>query len=440
MTLQEVGRIAIRRILRANISSEHPDINNRKRAKKLKPKAPRRHRRINVVPMSMGMMIMGNFDDSEVDSDTSLTGRSSHDTSGDEEHKATQHSEDEEGSGQEEEEEEEDNSFRGEDDEGPRGMPAILRQMAAMQRRLMDIARREHRERHRQGMEYEPECEQAQGDDTDQGLGEEINNAEPHHSVQENGMVRLADIVEHGEGERSEGKETSPAKCSDASPSSSDDMDMELPEASSVHSEAIPITTGAAGRQRCSSNTSMSTSCTSGIGTCSSVDEHSDLDFLKELDSEANVLSTSANSGFSASHIRKPEGESNGSRVSKDTDMLDIDSFLAETAAEENGRLQSRQVGNANGRAPHSPTCTEGGLCGLRHLVRPGGRSESSMLDAIAEADANSLEAQDALDMDCFVQDPDDENMPSFRRCMREKVEQLPVPTAVKHFLLFYRN
>ena len=68
---------------------------------------------------------------------------------------------------------------------------------------------------------------------------------------------------------------------------SSDEMDVDVSDSNNI-SGAIPITeTGSAHqRRRCSSNTSVSTSVTSGIGTCSSVEEVPEMDFIKELDSE----------------------------------------------------------------------------------------------------------------------------------------------------------
>ncbi|KAJ8306604.1 hypothetical protein KUTeg_017149 [Tegillarca granosa] len=85
--LQDFCRISIRRILRSNIHKEHPSLKaiRKRKPKKQKPKVDLK-RRLNIVPMSMGMMILGQFDDSgESDGgDPELEGsprsrRSSHD-------------------------------------------------------------------------------------------------------------------------------------------------------------------------------------------------------------------------------------------------------------------------------------------------------------------------------------------------------------------------
>lgn len=64
-TLQESCRLHIRRILRDIIKSEHPDV-RRKRVRKPKRKRVRQ-RRINLVPMNAGMMVLNQFYDSDGD-------------------------------------------------------------------------------------------------------------------------------------------------------------------------------------------------------------------------------------------------------------------------------------------------------------------------------------------------------------------------------------
>ena len=62
MTLQDICRVSVRRILRHKIKTEHPESEKRvKRKPKRKPPKSRsgKHRRINIVPLNMGMMILG---------------------------------------------------------------------------------------------------------------------------------------------------------------------------------------------------------------------------------------------------------------------------------------------------------------------------------------------------------------------------------------------
>lgn len=65
--LQELCRTNIRRILRTNIYKLHPGINKvRKRVKK-KPKQNTRFKDLSIVPLSMGMMILRHFDNEQDD-------------------------------------------------------------------------------------------------------------------------------------------------------------------------------------------------------------------------------------------------------------------------------------------------------------------------------------------------------------------------------------
>ncbi|XP_013413841.1 protein-L-isoaspartate O-methyltransferase domain-containing protein 1 [Lingula anatina] len=71
LSLQEACRCGIRRILRSNINILHPNLSTRKRRKPKCPKRPRHHRHVNIVPMSMGMMILGRFDDDDENNESS---------------------------------------------------------------------------------------------------------------------------------------------------------------------------------------------------------------------------------------------------------------------------------------------------------------------------------------------------------------------------------
>ena len=67
MSIQEHCRVGIRRILRERVKNDHPELEHRRRRpkKQRKQPSPRRGNRINMVPMNMGMMILGGFGDSD---------------------------------------------------------------------------------------------------------------------------------------------------------------------------------------------------------------------------------------------------------------------------------------------------------------------------------------------------------------------------------------
>jgi len=72
MTLQEVCRIVVRRILRKNIQLEYPSLSPGAAAKRRppRPRRPRhceRRRRINFIPMQAGLMIVGQFPPMDID-------------------------------------------------------------------------------------------------------------------------------------------------------------------------------------------------------------------------------------------------------------------------------------------------------------------------------------------------------------------------------------
>lgn len=66
--LQDLCRVDIRKIIRENIYNDHPDLKTIKKRKPKKPKkryCRRRPKKMDVLPMSMGMMILNGFDESD---------------------------------------------------------------------------------------------------------------------------------------------------------------------------------------------------------------------------------------------------------------------------------------------------------------------------------------------------------------------------------------
>lgn len=90
LSLQEACRFSIRSVLRHNIYTEYPQLCKPQRKRRSKQKKQRRcrGRRVNIVPVNVGMMIMGNFDESdegeiyeEIDDDVNDVDRDSVDAS-----------------------------------------------------------------------------------------------------------------------------------------------------------------------------------------------------------------------------------------------------------------------------------------------------------------------------------------------------------------------
>ncbi len=66
MSIQEHCRVGIRRLLREHIQQEFPDLGRRRRPKRArKHPSPGRGRRGRMIPMNMGMMVLGGFGDSD---------------------------------------------------------------------------------------------------------------------------------------------------------------------------------------------------------------------------------------------------------------------------------------------------------------------------------------------------------------------------------------
>ncbi len=415
MSLQEICRRDIRGFLRANIDAEHPNLSQQCHKKVKRP--PRRSRnRINVVPMNMGMMILGQFGE---DSDRGARGdgRRIEEAPENVDHQELHdlrrrrvEEEEEDMPGlrrrgrrariveEEEEEEEEEEDEEDEDDDDAPGMPEILRQMAAMQRRFMEIARRER-------------GDDQQVDQEDQGIGEEIdeeleedgavgggaNNRETWKSQEEQNMSD--GMLEKGCVEGASGSADG-SVCS-----SSDEMDVDICESGNA-SCAIPISPSN-GRQRCSSSTSISTSYTSGIGTCSSVEEPIEMDFIKELDDEEEEL----NSNLVLLSNGKTNGRNGKSLDRKDTDCISQNNGGASTSHGELSDSDSSYVSPFGDPPPY-----------LLHSA-PLSKNRIEM-DTVEEDETN---------------EPSEPRL-SFSVCMRQKVEQLPIPLALKQFLLFYRS
>ena len=72
MNLQEICRVAVRRILRRNIQIENPciELKRPRKSKRSKPPGRRRRPHVNLIPMQSGIVIMSQFNDSDSDQET----------------------------------------------------------------------------------------------------------------------------------------------------------------------------------------------------------------------------------------------------------------------------------------------------------------------------------------------------------------------------------
>lgn len=167
-------------------------------------------------------------------------------------------------------------------------------------------------------------------------------------------------------GQRGEDDE---GRSSDTSLSTSSE---EVNVADEAHN-GIPI----AGRQRCQSSTSVSTSYTSGVGTCSSSEDPREMGLIEELEGEQRDSSDS------------PTSNNNLSLTSEDEDMpLDILTY----------------------RKPYK-------LC-RKH------RPAKAAKNASTSTDKEMIEEEPGA---------------SYKTYMIEKVTSLPIPVPLKSFLVYYR-
>ena len=371
---------------------------------------------MNIVPMSMGMMFLGQFDESEDE-------QSEPGPEGAEQVPASEHPAGEDsnigsrlrrrGRIQEVLEEETESDDSDHDNEEAPGMPEILRQMAAMQRRFLEITRRERHLVQRHTTEEEEE---------DQGLGDELEEREAVGAVAAVGGCRRRMREEEEPTDdillNKSPEDTSNTQKSNWSLSaSSDEMEVEL-----LHnnvSSAIPITAGQ-NRQRCSSSTSVSTSYTSGIGTCSSLEEPTEMDFIKELEDEdtmgmvkAGSTPTNGATNYNPSHKITSNGASttNGHMTNSPSTAPDSRKKKKTSAA------ASMPIPVYEDEDEESTQCYSNCL--------PSGRDKSSNHTMECDAEDTEVQGQDGH--------------LSYRHVMTNYIDQLPIPLALKQFVSFYR-
>ena len=204
----------------------------------------------------------------------------------------------------------------------------------------------------------------------------------------ENGLAVKTSSEDSGEASKND---TPSGGCS------SDEMDVDVSDSNNI-SGAIPITEPTGGahhtRRRCSSNTSVSTSVTSGIGTCSSVEEVPEMDFIKELDSEDEFVpaKTHLRSSTGSSDQDEQEPEVDLKRKSSDSEgNLEDFSFLrVGSNGHANGAKCSKTENGASSSSANQDT--DNNKCAFfSGPAHPSWLSEAKNGSKMAAADGNGL-------------------------------------------------
>jgi len=345
MTLQEVCRIVVRRILRKNIQLEYPSLSPGAAAKRRppRPRRPRhceRRRRINFIPMQAGLMIVGQFPPMDSDDENADHGLGTDD----DEHNATMS----------------DGEIGDRDNDGSPSESAFLRPLfwrSPPNFLHNDSATDED-------MPFGAESDESREVRMENGVAYKDREINDSDSDEEIGAAAAVDSV---------------AKI-----------------ASNTANEAIVIHTSEP-----SSANSYSTSYSSGIGTCSS-------------------LGAESESGNGADNASNEDLTKNGMTPAGDRDgFFDDDAFGIDLSSASALKMlcQSR-----NGTEDHR-----------------GERMEDIV--EVQEEACTAAEADEGGD--CLADEPAEADCTSgitFRNCMRNKIDLLPVPAALKDYLMFYRK
>lgn len=291
--LQGICRDGIRKIIRNNIYKEHPSLNAvRKRPAKKQKARRQRRKRINMVPMSMGMMILGQFDGSdESDEDNIIDhqGLSCRDEGEEEEIS---------GSDKEQEEEEEDRQRRRrngrksarqrmeedieedveedeveEDEEEDEDFETSIRHRATAHQTLQELATRLHEVRTRLSAQRNRDHMASLQHEEEEEVEEEENQNTKSEGKDDKGVEEgmTSNGVDEGLVEDiSEDKGEVQSKSGGSLEDLEDKEDMELDFTEMFPPPPLPSSSGSPPhKQRYSSSTSVDTSETSGIGSLS---------------------------------------------------------------------------------------------------------------------------------------------------------------------------
>ena len=347
MTLQEVCRIVVRRILRKNIQMEYPLLSPGASAKRRppRPRRPRRcerRRRINFIPMQAGLMIVGQFPPMDSDEENADHGLGTDD----DDHNAVMS----DGEGDR-------------DNDSSPSDPAFLRPM--FWRSPPNFLRNDSA--------------------TEEDMAFGVEPDEDREVRMENGVAYKDREIQSSDSDEEIGAASA--------------VDSPVPDkvVSNTASEAIVIQTS----EPSSTNGYSASYSSSGIGTCSSLGAESE----------------SGNSTDIASTEDLPKNGTLAAAATRDT-VFDDDAFGID--------LSSVSALKA--------------LCQARNNTED---HRSDRMEDIVEVQEEPCTAAEAEEAECLQDEPVEPDAASgitFKCCMQEKVNLLPVPAALKDYLLYYRK
>ena len=347
MTLQEVCRIVVRRILRKNIQLEYPALNPGAGAKRRppRPRRPRRcerRRRINFIPMQAGLMIVGQFPPMDSDDENADRGLGTDE----DDHTGTMS----------------DGETGDRDNDSSPSESAFLRPLF---------------------WRSPPNFLRSDSAPEEEDLGFGVEPDEAREVRMENGVA-----YKDGELENSDSEEEIEAAGGEDSAASAK-------VTPNTASEAIVIRTS-----KPSSTNGYSTSCSSGIGTCSSLGAESESGNSTDVASTEDLLKN---------------GTVPNAAAARDA-VFDDDAFGIDLSPASALKTQTR-----NSTEEH----------------------RNERMEDIVEVQEEACTAADAEDAEFLPDEPAETDPVSgitFKCCMRDKVNMLPVPAALKDYLLFYRK
>jgi hypothetical protein len=412
LSLQEICRVCIRRILRPLIEAENPGL-VRLRARPAPRPRPRRcltprGRHVNIMPMNVGMMILGRYAaDSSIDDDDD---------------------DDEEGEGREQEPGSEEGvvraRYRSSDaaDEGENGREAgtvmegdedederRVAQQMFMRRPRFEVTRYNiTRPPPQIWTKNKDSSESEEGDHGFEDAKGDIDDVK----------ADTGDAGKSAEGNTGGGQDVATGG-----------MEEEEEESSA----AIPI------RQRYSSSASVSAASytSSGLGTCSSVEEP--CDFPREVLTEAAVIEEAPEPTKLPAHACADEG-----------DILDLSSLQnlpSTTPAAESergaGAADSEGLGTfqVERTGPRPPNIFH--RFGIESDESMDYEEDSDDNDDDNDDDDDSEDSMLAVASECQVDEEEEVKSvigSGYSLHMHEKIAALPVPLPIKQFLMFYRT
>lgn len=171
-----------------------------------------------------------------------------------------------------------------------------------------------------------------------------------------------------------------------------------------------------------------------GIGTCSSVEEVPEMDFIKELDSEDQFQTKDSSNEEGEANVSEGEYHEYRKRKSSSEDENgDFDDFSFMRA--ERGKSSAKS-------SKRDKTMDMVNGLRLDCLVQDSDDSDDDSYDSSQEGPPpySSVSKPSMFPAPPEAEEEPEEPVPGFRMYMQEKVHLLPIPSALKNFILFYRT